>query len=347
MADAAAGLPASSDHAVKAHLHTLLRFGAGTSGAFVLCEAMGWNPTLLAPLLAAVLIANLPGALPLKGGLVLIAVQGVGAYGAYILTSLLLNTPFVLFGTIALILLICFANLAQGRGFLPILLLLISFATIPVITMIAPTQAAPLPLAYTRAMMVAVAAVWIVHVVWPKLEPGAAPAASSALATPVALALTGLAIVLPLMLLYLMYSITDALPVLITTIVLVINFDPKRGAMQALAMMLGNFVGGMIALAAYALLRIAPSLLTLMLISFLISLFFAARVAQGGPKGAVAVVTFNQTIVMLSLSLMPGGSTPGIWVTRLFQFAIACLFAVGMMSLLFPALQKRERRLAS
>ena len=72
------------------------------------------------------------------------------------------------------------------------------------------------------------------------------------------MAVTGVAIVLPLMLLYLMYGITDALPVLITTVVLVINFDPKRSAMQGVAMMLGNFIGGMAAFACYALLQIAP-----------------------------------------------------------------------------------------
>ena len=72
------------------------------------------------------------------------------------------------------------------------------------------------------------------------------------------MAVTGVAIV-PLMLLYLMYGITDALPVLITTVVLVINSIRKRSAMQGVAMMLGNFIGGMVAFACYALLQIAPS----------------------------------------------------------------------------------------
>ena len=97
---------------------------------------MGWYPSFLAPLLAGVLLANLPTALPLKTGVVLILVQAVGAYAAYILTSLLHETPAVLFGVVAIILLLCFSNLARGGQFLPILLVLICFATVPIVTMV-------------------------------------------------------------------------------------------------------------------------------------------------------------------------------------------------------------------
>ena len=332
------------DDRAQARLHTIIRFAAGTSGAFVVSEAMGWYPTFLAPLLAGVLLANLPVAPPLKVGVVLVAVQAAGAYSAYILTSLLHETPAVLFGAIALILLLCFANLAQGRGFLPILLVLISFSTVPIVTMIAPQQAGALPYAFTRSMAAAVIAVWLVHALWPKLSPPPPPAAQSASDLPIAKALTGVAIVLPLMLVYLMYGVTDALPVLITTVVLVINFDPKRGAMQGMAMMIGNFIGGLVAILAYALLQVAPSLAALALISFLVALLFAVRIGRGGPGEAVGLITFNQAIVLFSLSLAPGGSSPGLWMTRLVQFGIACTFAVGMMSLLFPLLNSVARR---
>lgn len=338
---------AGSDPAALAHLHGVFRFAVGGTTALVICEAMGWYPTFLAPLLAAVLLANLPRGLPFKVGVVLILVQAAGAYAAFILSSLMHGTPVILFGAIALILLLCFANLAQGRGFLPILLVLISFSTIPIVTMIAPQQAGALPLAFTRGMALAVIVTWLVHSVWPKLAdatPRAAPAAS---AYPIAMALTGVAIVLPLMLVYLMYGITDALPVLITTVVLVINFDPKRSATQGMAMMIANFFGGIVALVAYLLLQVAPSLLTLTLITFLIALFFGLQVERGGPRGAVGLITFNQAMVLFSLALAPGGSSAGLWGTRLLQFGIACVFAVGMMSLLWPRLEAGFRGRAS
>jgi hypothetical protein len=334
------------DVVADARLHTILRFAATTSGTFVLGEIEGWYPTFLAPLLAGVLLANLPIAPPPKVAFALVAIQAAGAYAAYILTSLLHESPMVLFATIALILFISFAQLAQGRGFLPILLSLISFSTIPVVTMMAPQQAGALPLAFTRAMLLAVLGIWIAYAIWPKIAPPQSKPGQAAFDYPVAMALTGVAIVLPLMLVYLMYGITDALPLLITTIVLVINFDPRKSAAQGMAMMIGNIVGGAVALTSFMLLQIEPSLSVLALISFLIAIVFAIPVERGGPGGAVGLITFNQAMVLLSLSLASGGG--GLWLTRVFQFGMACTFAIGMMSLLFPLLravrQRAERR---
>jgi hypothetical protein len=206
-----------------------------------------------------------------------------------------------------------------------------------------PEHGGALPLAFTRGMLIAVIATWLVHALWPKLSPPTAPVAPAAHDFSNARALTGVAIVLPLMLVYLMYGITDALPVLITTVVLVINFDPGRGAMQGAAMMIGNFIGGIVALMSYALIHAAPSLAILSLVTFVVAFLFAGPVERGGPSGAVALITFNQAVVLLSLALAPGGSSAGLWLTRLVQFGIACTFAVGMMSLLLPRLTTVRR----
>lgn len=321
----------------------MYRFSVGTTTAFILCETLGWFPTFLAPLLAGVLLVNLPAALAPKLGFGLILIQAVAAYSAFILASLLNDTPMILFGTIGLVLFVSFATIASGRGFLPILFLLIAYSTIPVVTMIAPAQAGALPLAFTRAMMVAVATVWVVQAIWPVAAKAPAPAITPTITSPLALAITGIVIVLPLMLLYLMYAITDALPILITTIVLVINFDPKRSAGQGIAMMIGNFIGGLVALAAFHFLQVAPSLFTLALIALLVASLFAPWVLRGGPAGAVGLITFNQWLVIFGLALSDG-SQSGLWATRLFQFAVACIFAIGMKSLLFPLLHRRELR---
>jgi hypothetical protein len=328
---------------MTAQAHTILRFAFGVTAAFVLSEAMGWYPSFLPPLLAATLLANLPTALPLKAGVALIVVQAVGAYGALALSMFLRDSPFVLFGAIGLIVFLSFATIAKGRGFLPILLVLVCFATIPIVTIASPQQAGALPFAFVRGMIVAVAIIWLSQLLWPKMRPPTQAATTPVFESPVARALAGTAIVLPPMLVYLMFGLTDALPVLITTVLLVLNFDRKRGVIQGLAMMFGVFIGGLIALVGYALLQIAPSLVALALISFIIAMLFARRIERGGAGAAVAVVTLNQALVMFSLSLVPGPSGPGVWASRLIQFAIACAFAIGMMVLLMPRSSAQTR----
>ena len=334
---------ATVDRSKAASTQGILRIGFGVATAFVVCETIGWYPTFLAPILAAVLLSSLPAPLGIKPGILLVFVQAAGAYTAFALSMLMRDVPFVLFGAIAIIIFLSFAVIASGRGFLPILLVLISFSTIPIVTMVAPEQANVLPLAFTRGMAIAVVVVWVAHAIWPNMPPKAAGPSPARIADPLALALLGSAIVLPLMLVYLMFGITEALPVLITTVVLVVNFDGQRGAAQGIAMMTGNFVGGLVALLCYLLLQIAPSVLVLTVITLLMALMFAQRIQRGGPGGSVALITLNQALVMFSLSLVPGPSSPGLWASRLLQFGVACAFGVAMMYLLFPASTPRER----
>ena len=314
----------------------MLRFAVGVTGAFVLSEAMGWYPSFLGAILAAVLLVSLPGALPIKAGLVLMLVQLCAAVGAYMLTSLLLGVPIVLFGAIALVLFLSFAVMVQGRAAFPLLLVLIAISTIPIVTMVTPEHGGALPKAFVRGMAIAVVTVWVVHALWPQTVKGAPPPAGAPIATPVRRALIGTAIVMPIMLVYLMFGLTDALPVLITTVVLVVNFDPKRGAAQGAAMMIGNFIGGLIAFFSYAVIQIAPSLSTLALVTLLVARFFATWLSRAGAAAPVVLITSNQAIILLSLALIPGSSNSGIWATRLLQFGIACAFAIAMMTLFLP-----------
>lgn len=340
MAAAHAEAVEGPDPLVRERTYAMLRFAIGVTGAFVLSEAMGWYPSFLGAILAAVLLVSLPGELSLKAGLLLILVQFCSAIGAYALTSLLLGVPIVLFGAIALILFLSFSVMVVGRAVFPLLLLLIAVSTIPVVTMVTPEHGGALPKAFVRGMGIAVVTLWVVHAIWPQSVKGTAPPASAPIASPVRHALIGTAIVMPIMLVYLMFGLTDALPVLITTVVLVVNFDPKRGAMQGAAMMIGNFIGGLIALFSYAVVQIEPTLFILTLVTLLVAFVFAGWISRAGSAAPVVLITFNQAIILLSLALMPGPSNSGIWATRLLQFGIACAFAIAMMTLFLPRTQK-------
>jgi len=331
-----AQIRALPDDAARAHLDPVLRIAFGVAASFLVCESLGWYPTFLAPVLAAMLLASLPGPLPVKAGIALIFVQFAGAFTAFGVSALLLDVPAVLFGTIGLVIFMSFATIAAGRAFFPLLLVLVSFSTIPVVTMVSPDQGALLPTAFGRGMIVAVVVTWLAHGLWPRLVEAAAGAGAATSSQPIRVAVAGTAIVLPMMLIFLLFGLTDALPVLIATVLLVVNFDPRRGAVQGLGMLIGNLVGGLIALLCYGVLEIAPSLVALTLISLLVGFVFAIPITNGGPRKAVALITLNQVVVMFSLAIAPGSSGSGIWLSRVIQFGTACAFAVGMMMLVLP-----------
>lgn len=331
------------DPAALARRDTMLRLAVGITLAFTLSELMGWRPTFLAPVLFTILITTLPAAPPLRTGLMLVVVMAAASGVAFALPSLLRGAPIVMVGVLGLLVFLALLATAQQRAKLPALLLLISVATIPVIVMVAPAQAGLLPVAMARSMALAVLVVWLTFAAWPRIAPRAPPAAG-AVASPAKTALAGTCVVMPLMLVYLMFGLADALPVLVTTVLLVSTFDVRQGAMQGLAMMLGNLMGGLTGVTAYLLLGIAPSLVALALLTFLVAIMFAARIDKGGPGAAVAVITSNSSLIILSSALAAGPDNSGIWLTRLFQFALACTFAIGMMILIWgkaPTTAKR------
>jgi len=336
-------LQSAADPLAQAKVHALLRFAVGVTAGFVLAEVMGWMPTFLVPLLTAVLLGNLPVSPPLKVGILLAGVMAVSAAFAFALSSLLLGSPAILFGFLGILIFAALYTMAKGLAALPMTLLLLCIATIPIVTLVVPSYAELLPIAMARGMAVAVLIVWAVFAIWPVTAPPAAKPPAGEPVAPLRLALTGSAIVMPLLLAYMVFGLTDALPVLVTTVLLVATFDVSQGAVQGLAMVVANLVGGFIGFLAFTLVGIAPSLVVLGLITFLFAIMAAEFVTRGGGTGALALLTCNQALVIFSIALANPDSSSGIWFTRLFQFCLAWLFAIGMMYLLMPRRRSLER----
>ena len=324
------------DPLAKARLHTLLRFGVGISASFVVGEALEWTPSFVAPMFTAVLLANLPVSPPFKVGFVLIMVTAISAATAFVVSSLLLGTPAILFGSIGLIVFGALYTMAKGKAALPMTLLLMCISTVPVVAMATPAFAGVLPAALARGMAVAMLTVWLVHALWPEILPPVPPTKPTAHASPTTMALLGTAIIMPLVLAYLLFGLTDAMPVLITTVLLVATFEVEQGAAIGMTRVLGNLIGGFMGLAGYLLLSIAPSLVVLGLVVFLIAMLTAPHVFRGGTTGATALMTCNSALIVLGLAMLDPNSSAGLWGTRLLLFSLAWLFAVGMMVLFLP-----------
>mgnify|MGYP003578939308 CR=1 FL=1 len=323
-----------------ARRHFILRFSVGTTFAFVLCEAMGWQPAALAPVLTGLLLANLPFSPPPKVAFALVTVMGISAWTAYGATLLLSEVPHLLFGLIGVVLFLAFAGLAQDKARLPLTLVLICITVTPLITLTVPQIAGIIPAALERAIALAVIVSWLMFAIWPRPSPKTPPPPAMQPDRVVLAAALGAAIVLPLMLIFLLFGITDAIPVLLTTVLIVSQMEQERASANASAKLTANFLGGFAAGAAYFALSIAPSLIALALISFLIGVGFALQIVKGGVRGGNALLGYNAAMIIFGLALLKGSENSGTWGARVVQFAIASVFAVGMMSLLWHRVRR-------
>ena len=156
--------PMTTDPAEAARLQFVLRFAFGTTASFAICEWMGWQPSALAPVLTGVLLANLPASPPPKVGIVLVVLMAVSAWLAFFLTTWLSQTPHILFPAIGFIMFLAFVGLARGKGQLPLTLLLICMAVVPVVTLTVSQYAGLLPAMLVRGMALAVPVVVVAQI---------------------------------------------------------------------------------------------------------------------------------------------------------------------------------------
>ena len=341
MATTVASADRGADEAQAVRLHFVLRFSVATASAFVICEWMGWQPSALAAVLTAVLLASLPSAPTLKLGLVLMLTMAAWAWLSFFLTTYLGQVPHILFIIVGTMMFVAFHGLAQSKGQLPLTLLLICLAVVPLVTLTIPPLGERLTHALVRAMVIAVIFTWCAYAIWPR-PPAPRPAPPPLqVVSPARAAALATATVLPLVLVYLLFGMTDAIPVLLTAVLIVANMDEARGRASGWAKLINNFAGGLIAVAAYYLLQVSPSLASLALITFIIGFCLAMKISKGGAHGANALLAYNAAIIVLGLALLKGDDNAGTLGARLVQFAIACTFTIGMMALLWPRLKSR------
>lgn len=318
--------------------HATLRFAFGVAVALVVAELMQWTPTFLVPVLTAVVLVNVPVRPPLKVAVGLIAIMAAAALIALLLSTALLRSPPILFGVAAVVVFRALYAIAEGRSPVAPLLLLICVTTIPVVALESPSAAGAFAYALVRATGFALLVVWTSYLIWPRVRPPPPAAPVTPLPTDLKLksALLGTVVLVPLMLLHLMFGLANSLPVLVATVMIVVNLDFHRGRKQAIALVAGNVGGGIVALVLYLLFAMQPSIVSLALLAALMALAFGWRISAGGPMAPVLLVACNSTLIVLTSSLMADQGTFAVWMTRLSQFVLAGAFAIGMMTLLWP-----------
>lgn len=320
-----------------AHTHAALRFATAVTFAFVLGEFAQWTPTFLAAVLVSAVLGNLPVRPPPKMGLGLVLVMALAAAYAFVVAVYLRGAPWVMFGVIVLSMLVAFHGMLSGKSRLSGILALLCLTTIPVVTMVSPAHAGALPRGLILGIILAMLMIYGAYAIWPTPPPVRAmpPTPGPGSASPLAIALLSTAAMLPVVLVYLLFGLTDVMPVMIGTLLLVSTFDVTATHKQAALRVLSNLIGGLLGMTIHTLLVTTPSLVFLGLLLFVITLGFGQRIFSSGPAAQPAVVACNGMLIILGSSISAGTGSMSLWLTRVFLFALAGAVSIGLMSLLW------------
>ncbi|MFZ5674074.1 MAG: DUF2955 domain-containing protein [Pseudomonadota bacterium] len=316
-----------------------LRIALAATLAFTIAELAKWEFSFLAPMLAIQVLAASRNAPGFKQGIAIPLVILIATSLALGIATLTTLTPVVLLLLVSLV--ICLSFYAQRRGApnAVMLLIQIAFCCIPVIHAISFDLAFLFMTALIQGSIAAIVTIWIVYWLLPSppiragaVPPSVPPSPEPAVAARIALSDT--LILLPILVAFIMHGDINNIIVLMIALNLLRVVEPEQSGRIAVAIILGNVLGGGIAVLAYQFVVLGGSLVFFVLIVLAMGLWFGGRIVRGGPKAPVYAIAFATFLLMLGLGVspLPSGSEE-LFATRIVKILLASAYVIGALSL--------------
>jgi len=315
-----------------------LRLALAGTLAFAFAEYQGWEFSFLAPMLAVQLLGAMPSGMRLRQALAIPLLLGGASFAALIVSNFLGGTPGTMLLIVGLIVFWTFYAERRGAAAFPLSLIRIAFSIVPIVATISLPTAAQLAWFLFVAGLAAVAIVLAAHALLPTpaVAPIASPQKSQAIddGTAGRIALTDTLVLVPILVAFIIGGNINNIVVLIMILNILREIDPSRGARIAFAVILGNLLGGAVAVVAHEFVVLADSFLFFLLAVLVPSLWFAGRIVRGGPSASIYLVGLATFILILGIGVspMPGASAEGFAV-RIVKLVIASAYAMGALSL--------------
>jgi hypothetical protein len=318
-----------------------LRLAFGVTGCFAIVEALDWDATFLAPLLAANMLVKSPRPPSVAQGLVVVILFASSTAAVLLLSTLVISNLEVLILALMLLLYLSFYAHRRGAPDLATLLPQISAVSLPIVAVLSPDGAGAFARTLVTAGFIALLTVWVAHAAFPApaAVPGAAtPATATSSDEPVVAAryaLLDTLVLIPLLAWFILNATEAAIVVLIVVVTLLRQTDRQQGKSAALGLILGNLIAGVAAGIAYNLILLGNTLPFFVTVCLAATLMFAGRIATAGDRAPVYVVALGTFVLLLGLSLSPlPGSTGEAFVSRILNVILASAYASGGLSLL-------------
>ena len=335
----AAAAPTTADRVTSRHA---LRIAGGIALPFIVGEALGWSAPFMASIFALQLLAVRQPPMKLPAALVTVAALAVAFLASIVLTAIVLPYPavFLLGAGLAV-----FGGLyGQARNGSPFwFILLVALVAIPLIAGNSEAIASGFVGVAVKAMAIAVATAWVMHAAFPDpteaSPPGPPPTMDHAGAA--RMALVGTLVIMPLMLL-LVGNESAAVVIAVTALSILKSSSAQGGARAALGLLAANVVAGAVAVGAYALVTVVPTLAMLAAAMIALALAFGGTIAMGGQRAALASAACAAAVLLFGSGLSPLYDSGTAFVDRLTNVLVASAYTVTAYILWEGLLSRRN-----
>jgi len=159
-------------------------------------------------------------------------------------------------------------------------------------------------------------------------------------ATRVRYALLSTLMIMPVVTFFFYFNLSSAILVLAFIAILAQKPDLVAGIKGSAALMIGNSIGGIVAIAMYSILILVPNFTMLNLMMGLTALYFSRLIFSESKLAPVYAMAFSTVIILISSATSSDADANEKFYTRLFQIAAACAYVVFATILAMPWIKK-------
>jgi hypothetical protein len=326
-----------SDHSAEAIRK--LRFSIGLTLTIALAFGFNWPLAFITPVFVAKFLGSGKAKMPFKTLMRIFSIIVIAFVFAIVLSRLFLPYPmvFILITTLT-VFWIAYWNHSGGNEFV-ILMLLVGITVIPMLALLHQTVAAQFTLGFLFSCLLSIFIAMIMHELIPDKacenvviettktkEELNLDLPSKTLRVQLAVLTT--LIIMPAMIFFLYFDLGSAVMILAFIAILAQKPDAIIGVKGSKALLVGNSLGGIIAIVMYNILVVAPSFGFMLVLFSLVLLIFSSLIFSSSPLAPLFAMALSTVIILIAASTLGDASAGEKFYTRIIQISAACIYIV-------------------
>lgn len=315
----------------------IVRYAIGVTAAAALAFGLNWPLFFITPLFVAMFLAMPSPAPTIRESLHAMVYPVVAFALGLLFTLLVLRYPLVYVLALGLMLFHIYYLANRGGPFVLVLMCLLAVLLLPLMATQHPALAVVVALYFAWSAVLAILLVLLAHGLFPDpasersvsaragFQSGYSSKAASA-------ALKSTAAILPLAALFIAFSLTDQMLIMIFAAIFSLSPELTKGRTAALKSLSSTLIGGVAAVVFFYLIVAVPEFHFFIMLMFFTTLFFAAGIFSDHPLAKYLPSAVTALLILLGTSMGEGASLTDKYIVRVLLIGGAALYVVGALS---------------
>ncbi len=329
---------------------SILRFFVGVVFAIAIAFIFNWPFAFITPVFVAKFLGSKNSKLPFKKLLAVFLIILSAFILGGIITRLLLPFPIVFMLVMTLLIFwISYWNNSGGNE-LVITMLLVGFTVIPMLGLLHQDVAQVFTVGFLFSCFLSLTITMVMHelIADPKqtdLTNNEANEKKALADKPnrVKFALLSTLMIMPVMIFFFSFNLSSSVLILAFIAMLAQKPDLVAGVKGSKALLVGNAIGGLVAIAMYNILTIVPNFTFLMLLFSLIVIVFAKIIFSDKALAPLYAMAFSTIIILIFGATLSAADADEKFYTRIVQIGCACGYVIFATIAASPLIKKIAR----